>query len=98
MGFMLFISFFLSLFYGGIWICVGILLRNHLDTVVSFIMRRPIPEGLISPDDYGRMESVVRAIGLLFILIGIFTMILGLATGIASSSMQHTNFNYRFGN
>lgn len=80
MRMMLFFTFLLSLCYGGIWICAGVLLRNHLEALISIIFRKPIPEGLTHPDDYLKAKSIINILGLIFIIIGVILMIVGLAS------------------
>jgi hypothetical protein len=59
---------------GGLWICIGVLIGNHLETILSLILRKPLPEGLITPDDIKKTKRVFKIIGLLIVLIGIGTM------------------------
>lgn len=42
-----FFSFLVSLAKSGLWISVGILVKNHLETLLSFIIRKPVPDNLI---------------------------------------------------
>jgi hypothetical protein len=93
---MLFFSFLLSICYGGIWIGLGLLVKNHLETVLSMILRKPIPDNLINPEDFQKTKSVINVIGILLILIGIGTMIIGLSSMIVSYSMPSPNFNFKF--
>ena len=93
---MLFFSFLLSICYGGIWISVGLLVKNHLETVLSMILRKPNPENLINPEDFQKAKSVINVIGILLILIGIGTIVIGLSSMIAGFSMSSPNFNFKF--
>lgn len=90
---MLFFTFLLSLCYGGIWICAGVLVRNHFETVISMLFRRPIHEGIVNPDDYMKAKSVINILGLIFITIGVLVMITGLFT-FFSFPGQNVNFNF----
>lgn len=90
---MLFFTFLLSLCYGGIWICAGVLVRNHFETVISMFFRRPIHEGIVNPDDYMKAKSVINILGLIFIIIGVLVMISGLFT-FFNFPGQNVNFNF----
>ncbi len=97
MKFMLVFTFFLSICYGGIWISIGLLLLNHLETVLSMIFRKPIPDNLISPQNLNNAKNVINVIGVLSILIGIATIILGLNTMVTGFNMSNQpNFNFNF--
>jgi hypothetical protein len=60
------------------------------------ILRKPIPDNLINPEDFQKTKSVINVIGILLILIGIGTMIIGLSSMIAGFSMPSPNFNFKF--
>jgi hypothetical protein len=64
-------GFLLGICKGGLWICIGVLFGNHLETILSLILRKPIPEGLISPDDIKKTKILFKIMGLIIILIGI---------------------------
>jgi hypothetical protein len=73
------LSLVLSLCYGGIWIAIGILLRNHLETILTMITRKPIPDDQTIPEDYQKTKQIIDIIGSLMILIGIGTILMGLS-------------------
>ena len=93
---LLFFSFLLSVCHGGIWICSGLLVRNHFETILSMILRKPVPENMIDPEDSQRTKKVIDVIGLLLILIGIGTMIIGLTTMITGLGNLGANFNFKY--
>ncbi len=97
MKFMLVFTFFLSICYGAIWISIGLLLLNHLETVLSMVLRKPIPDNLINPQSLQNAKRVIKVIGVLLILIGIATIILGLNSMVTGFNMtNHPNFNFNF--
>lgn len=96
MQWMFVFSFLLSICHGGIWIGIGLLVMNHLETFLSMILRKPIPENLINQEDYHKTRNVINAIGILLILVGIVTIIIGFATMIAGFRVPTPNFNFKF--
>jgi len=95
MKFILFFTFIITICKGGIWIGFGVLIRNHFDTILSMIIRKPLPDGLIPSMNNEKIQKVIKLIGLLIIAIGISTIILGLSTMIAGHNMSN-NFNFKF--
>ena len=96
MKFMLFITFVMALAKGGIWIALGVILRNHFETAVSLLFRKPKPDGLV--DDRRQVEfmGVVRLLGLALIILGVLVAFLGLLTWINGMRMPSHNFNFNF--
>jgi hypothetical protein len=90
---MLFFTFLLSLCYGGIWISAGLLVRNHFETVISMLFRKPIPDGLANSDDYLKAKAIINILGLLFIIIGVIIMIVGLFS-LVGFPRSNINFNF----
>jgi hypothetical protein len=66
---------------GGLWICIGVLFGNHLETILSLILRKPIPEGLISPDDIKKTKILFKIMGLIIILTELTLRFSGFARG-----------------
>ena len=62
MKFLYFFTFLLSLCKGGIWISLGILLRNHFETVLALIVREPLPEELIDSYDKSKVVAIIQFI------------------------------------
>ncbi len=96
MRFMLIFSFLITLCKGSIWIGVGLLLRNHMETIFSLISRKPHPEGLVKPEDYASTKGVFNIIGLLCVFIGIGVIILGISSMIAGFNAPYGQFPFRF--
>ncbi|MCT4588117.1 MAG: hypothetical protein N4A71_09875 [Carboxylicivirga sp.] len=95
MNFILFITFLLTACKGGLWIGLGVLIRNHFDAILSMLLRKPIPENLIAETDKEKIDKVIRIIGLLIIGIGVGTVIIALSTLFAGSRMTN-NFHLNF--
>ena len=91
-----FFSFLLSLAKAGLWISIGTLISKHFDTVLSLIIRKPIPDNLIKPERLDIANQVIKWIGIFIILIGVGLAVSGLATLIASFSMPSRDFNFKF--
>lgn len=70
-----FFAFLFSLSRGIILICLGILIRSHLHTLFNFISRRPLPENLISQQDYIKMAKIINIIGICLIIMGFLNII-----------------------
>jgi hypothetical protein len=92
---MMFLTFLLSICYGGIWISIGVLLRNHFETILSMIIRKPIPDNLIDPINFLKTKNVIKVIGVFLVIIGILTMIAGLTTFIVSCITPYSSFNFK---
>lgn len=96
MKIVLFFTFLLSLAKAGLWIAVGTLISKHFETLLSLIIRKPVPEDLIKPEKLIEANKVVNWIGIFILLIGIGLAIVGFVTFIASLGMPSTNFNFKF--
>ena len=86
----------LSLAKAGLVISIGVLINKHIDTVLSLIIRKPIPEYLISNERLAAANQVIKWIGIFIIIIGFGIAISSLSTIIASLSMPLNNFNFKF--
>ena len=96
MKFLLFVTLLVSIAKSGIWICVGILLRKHFDTIYTLLFRKPIPEDLIEKENYETMYKVIQGLGAILVLIGVFSVILAISTFIYGNSVANGNFNFKF--
>ncbi|MFB6319989.1 hypothetical protein [Saccharicrinis sp. FJH54] len=65
-----FIPFLLSLAKAGLRISIGLLIKDHFETILSFIIRKPIPEGLIDQYQYEKARNIIKWIGIFIIIIG----------------------------
>lgn len=91
MAFISFLSFLLTSFKASLWLFFGILLKDHFETVLSIIFRKPIPEGLISPKNYQRTSNLIKTIGTILIIIGSIIILKAFASWIAGiiSPLRH---------
>lgn len=95
MRFMLIFSFLITLCKGSIWMGVGLLLRNHIETIFSLVSRKPNPEGLVDPKDFKSTKGIFNFIGLMCVFIGIGVIILGITRMIAGFGMNGGHFMFR---
>ncbi|MFB6343259.1 hypothetical protein ACE01N_00310 [Saccharicrinis sp. FJH2] len=65
-----FIPFLLSLAKAGLWISIGLLIKDHFETILSLIIRKPVPEGLIEQYHYEKVRNIIKWIGIFIIIIG----------------------------
>ncbi|HKJ43713.1 MAG TPA: hypothetical protein VKA27_16570 [Sunxiuqinia sp.] len=73
---------------------MGILLKNHFETLLSLIIRKPVPNELIEKTQH---ESTIRAIkwvGNFFIILGIGIALMGIASMGMTSRIPTHNFNF----
>lgn len=73
---------------------VGLLLRNHMETIFSLISRKPHPDGLVKPEDYKATKRLFNVIGLLCVFIGIGVIIMGITTLIAGFNVPEVSFPF----
>jgi len=66
-----FFSFILSLAKAGLWIGVGLLVKNHFETVLNLIIRKPVPESLIEKEKLEMVNTIIKWVGIFIIVIGI---------------------------
>jgi flagellar biosynthesis protein FlhB len=92
----LFFTFLVSLAKSGLWISIGILIKNHLETLLSLIVRKPLPDHLIEENKLETFNQVTKWIGLFIIIIGIGFALSALATLIMGFNMPTSNFNFKF--
>ena len=96
MGTILFLTFLVAQVKAGLLISLGVLIRSHLDTVLSLIIRKPIPEDLISAERLSAASQVIRWIGFFIIALGIALAIVSLATLMVGLSMPTNTYNFKF--
>lgn len=96
MKFMMLLTFAVAACKGGIWIALGLLIRNHLEAFLALILRKPIPENLISQEEKDRTRKIYDFIGLLLVGIGVCVILIGLLTWIMSFRIPSGNFNFNF--
>ena len=92
----LFFTFLLSLTKSGLWISIGILVKNHFDTILSLIIRKPVPDNLIENSKLNSANNIIKWIGIFIIAIGIGVAVSALLTLIVSSRMPMSSFNFKF--
>ena len=92
----LFVTFLVSLAKGGLWITIGTLVKNHFETFIAFIIRKPVADGLIDKNRYDALINVIKWIGIFIIIIGIGIAVLGLVTFIIGFRMPTNSFNFNF--
>jgi hypothetical protein len=92
----LFFTFLVSLAKAGLWICIGTLIKSHIETLMAFIVRKPIPEDLIDQHRYREFMNILKWIGILLIIIGIIVAVIGFVTFGVSFRMPTNSFNFNF--
>jgi len=94
MKFIFFLTFIVSALKGGIWIFFGILIKGHFDTILSLILRKPLPDGLISSDNKKTVDLYIHRIGQILIIIGVIIVLTAFASWIVSFNIPKNNFNF----
>ncbi len=94
MKFIFFLTFIVSALKGGLWILLGIIIKNHFDTAISLILRKPLPENLISPNNKKAIDLYIYKIGQILIIIGWIIILTAFSSWIVSFSMPGNNFNF----
>lgn len=92
----LFLTFLVSLAKSGLIISIGILIKDHMDTVLSLIIRKPIPEDLIDSNKLEIVNKVNKWMGIFIIIIGAGVAIVALSTIIFGIGVSTHNFNFKF--
>ena len=73
-------NFIISLIKSVLWIFLGILFIKHFETASSYIIRKPIPEKLISKKNKNDFIELMKWIGVCFLFIGIISIIMAITT------------------
>ena len=92
----LFFTFLVSLAKSGLWISIGILIKNHLETLLSLLIRKPVPDNLIEKNNLETLNNVTKWIGIFIIVIGIGVALSAFATLIMGFRMPTNSFNFKF--
>jgi hypothetical protein len=79
----------LSLAKSCLLISIGLLVGFHLETVLSLIIRKPIPENLISAERLNSVSEVIKWIGIFIIITGVVIAISSLVTLVVSLGMTY---------
>jgi hypothetical protein len=77
------------------FIGLGLLLFYHFESLVTLVTRRSVPEDLPLKGWENPALSIIRFIGVLFILIGFVTLIMGFVSIIPGFNMGQ-NINLKF--
>ncbi len=91
---LLFFTFFAALAKSGLWIGIGFLIKNHFNTLLSLIIRKPIPEDLIDANTLKNFNIIIKWIGIFIIIIGIAMALPAFATLKMGLSMPTLNINF----
>jgi len=89
-------SLIISLCKGGAWIGLGLLLRDHFDSLITLVTRRDVQEDRAQARTNDSTMKMIKFIGLLFIILGIAIMVMGLYTVIAGSRFGFANLDMKF--
>ena len=92
----LFFTFLASLAKSGLWITLGVLIKNHLESALSLVTRKPMPNDIIEQNTFDRLNNVTKWIGIFIILIGIALALSAIATFFMGLRMPTNSFNFKF--
>ena len=90
----LFFTFLVSLAKSGLWISIGILVKNHFETLLSLLIRKPVPDNLIESNSLKAFNTVTKWIGIFIIVIGIGIALSALSTLTMGFRMPMNNFKF----
>lgn len=93
---LLFFSLLLSLAKSGLWITVGILIKNHLESTLTLLTRKPMPDGIIEKNNFEKLTKVTKWIGIFIIIVGIGLALSAIATFIMQYTMSMNRPNLPF--
>ncbi len=93
---LLFFTFLSGLAKSIMIIFLGILIKDHIETLISMIIRKPIPDGLIDEQKYNSIHSVIKWIGIMIIILGVGQALMSLMTLFMGFNMPMNNFNFQF--
>lgn len=94
-AFLLF-TFLVSLAKSGLWISIGILIKNHLESVLSIVLRKPVPDNLIEKNNLETVNNITKWIGIFIIVIGIGAALSAFSTLIMGFRMPSNSFNFKY--
>jgi hypothetical protein len=89
-------TFLASLAKSGLWISIGILVKDHFETLLSLLIRKPVPDNLIENNHLEAFKSVTKWIGIFIILVGIGLALSAFTTLIMGFRMPTHSFNFKF--
>jgi hypothetical protein len=84
----LFFTFLFSITKASLLVCIGILIKNHFNKIMSFIGNKSIENKTDSEDE--KFTKLIYWIGIIIILIGLFYGIQSLMTWIISLQIPNT--------
>ncbi|GEM_PF-3576342 len=94
-SFLLF-TFLVSLAKSGLWISIGILIKNHFETLLSLLIRKPVQDNLIEKNNLDAFNNITKWIGIFIIVIGIGMALSAFAPLIMGFRMPTNSFNFNF--
>jgi archaellum biogenesis protein FlaJ (TadC family) len=89
-------AFLTSLAKSGLWITVGVLIKNHLESLLSLVTRKSMPNDIIEKNDFDKLNNVTKWIGLFIIFVGIGLALSAIVTFIMGLNMPTNRFNLKF--
>lgn len=81
----LFFTFLSSLTKSALWITIGILLKSNFVTLLTFTLRKPVPDGLIEKDKLESLFKVIKWVGIFIIAYGVCLAIVSFSSYILES-------------
>ena len=93
---LLFFAFLGSLAKSGLWITVGILIKNHLESTLTLVTRKPMPNDIIEKNNFEKLTNVTKWIGIFIIIVGIGLALSAIATFIMQYTMSTNRVNFSF--
>lgn len=76
----LFFTFIGSLAKGGLWIALGILIKNHRDALLALVTRKSLPDEMIEKRNLYKLNKTTKWIGIFAIIVGISLVLSAIAT------------------
>ncbi len=93
---LLFFTFLTGLAKSIMIIFLGILIKDHFETLISMIIRKPMPDNLIDEQRYNSIHVVIKWIGIMIIILGVGQAFMSLMTLFMGFNMPMNNFNFQF--
>ena len=84
----IFIPLLISLAKAGLWISIGLLIKDHFDTILSLIIRKPVPEDLIDQYHDEKVRNIIKWIGIFIIIIGAGIAVTSFSTMVMGSGIM----------
>ena len=89
-------TFLASLAKSGIWITLGVLLKNHFEILTSFVTRKAIDASIIHEERFQPFKKVVEWIGIFIIILGICSALLAFTSLIVGLRVPSHKVNFQF--